>query len=87
MGKGMGGQEHVWLCLPTLPSPGGRKTHDHSLILEKVVGLEDNEEKEGQKKMLTCSAQTPAVWEVETMHLQGCLSPAREVSSQPPPLC
>lgn len=54
-------------------------SHDQSLILEKVVGLEDNVEKEGQKKMLTCSAQTPSVWELGTLNLGGCLSPAREV--------
>lgn len=48
MGKGMGGQEALWLCLPTLPSPEKRKTL-MIIILEKVVGLEDKEEKEGQK--------------------------------------
>lgn len=63
------------MALPAYSSFPRRKenSHDHSLILEKVVGLEDNEEKEGQKKMLTCSAQTAAVWEVGTIHLQGCV--------------
>lgn len=48
------------MALPAYSSFPRRKekSHDHSLILEKVVGLEDNEEKEGQKNMLTCSAQT-----------------------------
>lgn len=69
------------LALPACSSFPGIKenSHDHSLILEQAVGLEDNEEKEGQKKMLTCSAQTPAVWELGSVDLQGCLFPAMEV--------
>lgn len=37
------------LALPAYSSFPRRKenSHDHSLILEKVVGLEDNEDKEG----------------------------------------
>lgn len=87
MGKDMGGRAGQCLTLPAYSSFSRREkiSHDHSLILEKVVGLEDDEEKEGQKKVSGCSAQSPAVWELGPW-TSGAVCP-RELSSEPPPLC